>query len=810
MTATVHRFGAFRFLPEARELWQGDRAVPLPRRSFECLEFLIAHRDRAVHRDELVAAVFGRPDVSDAQLGQVVLRTRRAVADDGASQHVIRTIAGFGYRWVADVETVLVEEPAASVAPQPPPPPNLQVVASVVPVNSAAAPPVAASSNPTSRLQRPLLALGAAALLLCVALVVGWSRWHATPAATGAAVAAQGAAVVLPLDVEGLREDGWVRLGAMDLVADRLRQAGLGVPPSESVLGLLSGHGAPDADAPDRLRAVTGARLLVRGKAVHEAAGWRVELAATAPDGLPLPVSASGADAVQAARDAADRLLAALGRTLPPGSEGEGAPDEALQRARAAMLANELDTARAILRASPLLAAEPDRLAFHLAQVDFRAGQLDEAGAALDRVLAHPATAADPRFHAQVLAARGATHIRRGEFAAGGHDFDAALGLLGNDGAPLERGRALLGRANSRVAAHVYDAALVDFGAARVALQSAGDGLGVTRVDANLGMLELYRGRPGAALGYLAGAADRFQSFGALHELLLTLTGLVDAQLALLQHQDALATVERALALRERITDPDQQVDLLLNHAQVLLGFGRYREAGTALARAREIPTSGNRVLLARARSLQARLAAQQADWRAVEAATAAALADWPGAGADGDRTEVLRMRQNALLALGKADAAHALFDRAPPPSAPAGTPGEVAAALAQAEWALQAGQRLQSAAWFDFAAASAEQRAVPAEIVAVARARAPLLLASGASDAAAAAIGRVAPWASADFDSALLQLRLFHALGQRDAWFHALRQAQGLAGERTIPPALLALQGASDTFRLGASPATR
>jgi hypothetical protein len=98
----------------------------------------------------------------------------------------------------------------------------------------------------------------------------------------------------------------------------------------------------------------------------------------------------------------------------------------------------------------------------------------------------------------------------------------------------------------------------------------------------------------------------------------------------------------------------------------------------------------------------------------------------------------------------------------------------------------------------------------VPAEIVAVARARAPLLLASGASDAAAAAIGRVAPWASADFDSALLQLRLFHALGQRDAWFHALRQAQGLAGERTIPPALLALQGASDTFRLGASPATR
>ena len=115
MTNEVHAFGEFRFVRSARELWRGDRRVELPRRTFECLEYLIAHRDRAVGRDELVAAVFGRPNVSDAQLGQIVLRTRRAVDDDGNAQHAIRTIAGFGYRWVAQTSVGASESTPARI-----------------------------------------------------------------------------------------------------------------------------------------------------------------------------------------------------------------------------------------------------------------------------------------------------------------------------------------------------------------------------------------------------------------------------------------------------------------------------------------------------------------------------------------------------------------------------------------------------------------------------------------------------------------------------------------------------------------------
>ncbi len=766
MTSEVHVFGEFRFVPSARELWRGDRRVELPRRTFECLEYLIAHRDRAVGRDELVAAVFGRSNVSDAQLGQIVLRTRRAVDDDGNTQHAIRTIAGFGYRWVA--ETVVTAADAESMAMPPAP-------------------------RPRSRFA---LAASAAAFVLAIAGAATWLalREHRAPVTPNAREALHAeSVVVLPVEVNGLREDGWVRLGAMDLVADRLREAGMTVPPSESVLTLLRGAGdaAPDASA---VRTTTAARLVVRGKATHGAGGWTVRLSAEPPEGIAVPVEFAERDAVAAARGATDLLLAALGHALPPDAERATAFDETLQRARAAMLANELDTARAILTASPELAEAPGQLDYRLAQVDFRAGALDRAENALDKVLALTATETDPRFHAQVLNARGATRIRRGAFADGGRDFEAALALL-PEGAPSERGLALVGRGNARVAAHEFDRALADFGAARVALETSGDALGVARVDANIGMLELYRGRPAEAFGYLGGAADRFQSFGALHELLLTLTGIVDAELSLLQRDEAWATVERGWALRERVTDPDQRIDLMLNRAQVLLGFGRYHEADVLLGQvARQLP-SQNGVLTARGRALLAELAARRARWHEAADITATALKDWPAAGADADRAPLVLIRQRALLALGDNDAARALLDRTRAvPASASDRPGTVADAIAMAEWCAHAGEADRANEWYRYAAASADRRGVPSELVAVAETYAPALLAAGQREAAATIVGRVASWSARDFDCALLQLRLFHALDEREPWFNALRQTQSLAGEREIPQALLTL----------------
>lgn len=130
--ANVYRFGGFELDCRTRELRRNGQPVTMPARCFECLEHLIAQRERAVGRDELAQAVFGRNNVSDAQLGQVILRARRVVGDDGQDQRLIRTVPRYGFHWVAetrelDSSSVTVQmlsfAPSGSRAPPSPLPP---------------------------------------------------------------------------------------------------------------------------------------------------------------------------------------------------------------------------------------------------------------------------------------------------------------------------------------------------------------------------------------------------------------------------------------------------------------------------------------------------------------------------------------------------------------------------------------------------------------------------------------------------------------------------------------------------------------
>src|SRR3954468_11260037 len=115
-----YRFGEFLVNPASRELWRGQRLVALPPPVFDCLSYLLEHHDRAVGRDELVAAVWGKTEISDTLLGQTVLRLRRELGDDAREQRLLRTIPRFGYRWVAPLETEAADTPAEiSRAPAP-------------------------------------------------------------------------------------------------------------------------------------------------------------------------------------------------------------------------------------------------------------------------------------------------------------------------------------------------------------------------------------------------------------------------------------------------------------------------------------------------------------------------------------------------------------------------------------------------------------------------------------------------------------------------------------------------------------------
>ena len=101
-----YRFDEFTLDPTALLLSRGGAALETPRRVFLCLSYLIAHRERAICREELIRHVWGRDNVSDHQLAQVILAARHLVGDDGTAQRLIRTVQRFGYHWVGAVVEV--------------------------------------------------------------------------------------------------------------------------------------------------------------------------------------------------------------------------------------------------------------------------------------------------------------------------------------------------------------------------------------------------------------------------------------------------------------------------------------------------------------------------------------------------------------------------------------------------------------------------------------------------------------------------------------------------------------------------------
>lgn len=785
MTNVRYRFGRHALDLAKRELLHDDAAVALPARVFECLVHLIEHRERAVDRDELAQAVFSRSDVSDAQLAQIILRSRRAIGDDGQEQRAIRTVPRFGFRWVADT----------TVEHEPPEPVAIAAIAAaptdVMPADAAApparphAPESVADASPVPVAQLPStprhgrrIAFAIAALLLAVLIAAFAWQHRATQAPEPATAAATGqrAIMVLPTRVEGPGDVAWARLGLMDYLADRIRRGGLPALSSDTTLSLLRDAGDA-AQVPDVQQLRDSARVdwIVESRANGDDGRWTVRLRATDRHGLVQRGQAQGDELLDAARIAGDRLLAALGGDAIAAGD-EPAPDleERLQRARSAMLANELDTARRILNEAPELQRSRPQLRYRLAQVDFRAGQYQRGLATLGDLLDGGAARDDPMFRARLLGSRGAMLIRLDRYADAEKDYDASIALLERHGSPVELGNALNGRGVTRSSQGRFEQALADLGRARVQLLRGGDALAVARVDANLGNLEMDRERPAQAVGYFEKAARDFESMGAVNELAGISGMLVTAQLQLLQPEAALEESGRAWALLPRIRDPAQRANILLGRAEALLAVGRLAEAGALLAKpeaARVVPGDYKR-----RDYLRMELARQSGDPRAVLEIADAALDDWPPERRPRLRAWLQLRRGQAAQALGLPFADDALTGDAIP---------------RQILRALRAGDAGEPG--YRAALESAEQRAIPMEIAEAVGAYARWRLAQGRTAEAGGLVGRAAPWAERDFGLALLQVELYARLGQHEQWEAALARARALAGERPIPPALLA-----------------
>ncbi|MGN6151728.1 MAG: winged helix-turn-helix domain-containing protein [Lysobacteraceae bacterium] len=126
---------------ETASLTVAGRPVEASRKMLDCLALLIEHRHRVLGYDELILGLWGHRDVTNHQLSQIILATRRALGDNGQAQLLIRTLPGIGYRWVADAT---IETPTAADATiaQPVPAP---ATAEATVVETPDAEPVAAS-----------------------------------------------------------------------------------------------------------------------------------------------------------------------------------------------------------------------------------------------------------------------------------------------------------------------------------------------------------------------------------------------------------------------------------------------------------------------------------------------------------------------------------------------------------------------------------------------------------------------------------------------------------------------------------------
>ncbi|MBE1161859.1 winged helix-turn-helix domain-containing protein [Dyella acidiphila] len=774
-----YHFGQFSLNPLARELRQDGELVALSASAFDCLVYLIEHRERPVGKDELISAVWGRVDVSDSLLAQTIVRLRRALGDAGSEQHIIKTVARVGYRWTMDIQ--VVEAPAEDAAP----------LAQVQGEASPALAPTAAARRST-RTWLYLLAVGACAVIGLGAYGV-W-RSHHSVAASSAIRFDKGSAIVLPADVHAPADWNWLHFGLMDLVSSRLRDASIPTENSQAVLELLKdAAGTPAAELPARM----GFALTVQPQVSLDGENWQATLDARSADGRSWKAQASSTDVLKAVRAASDVLLAQLGY----GVKGDAAQSslsrlEYVQRIDAARLAGQPAVARALLEHVPANLRDDPELVFIAAAIDCDEGKTAVCKQGLLDLLKRLDRQPDPVVRGEVLTILGLIYQQEGDFAKSVATLtDAIHTLEGHDNEALAT--ALLDRSYVEQLLWKLEDATADIGRAHVTYALAGDAVGAAKTDFEMALMAERRAQPDAAINLLQRVYERFQRMGMRSMLPSVLDGMANAQKMLLKYADELATTDRFWPLDAHdlgFIDRQMRRELSMVRAIALADNGRSGEA-TALAQSLVDDTrpDDDDGLLAETHKLLAEIAFSIGDNERAAALAAKALLPVLASADQRDYASVWLTRINALQQAGhtadvarEAAAMQAWRDHL----AFQDDWVDVYVIQARAAQLWSSGQHDAALAQMKTAMELAEKFGVPDVVVSTGVPYGLALLAAGKLDQAMAVSGRMSIWSNADWRAAWLEACIYRALGQNDSWNSARARTQQLAGDRPLPEA--------------------
>jgi DNA-binding winged helix-turn-helix (wHTH) protein len=113
-------FGAYRLNTQCYELTHAGVSLPLRPKVFQVLAYLLAHHDRVVSKEELLAQVWPGQFVGDVGLNSYIMAVRTALGDRRPPYQFLRTVRGHGYRFVAAVtteeQTLLARTPPLALA----------------------------------------------------------------------------------------------------------------------------------------------------------------------------------------------------------------------------------------------------------------------------------------------------------------------------------------------------------------------------------------------------------------------------------------------------------------------------------------------------------------------------------------------------------------------------------------------------------------------------------------------------------------------------------------------------------------------
>ena len=109
-----YRFGTFTLDSATRQLLSKDTELHISPKAFELLHILLENGSRAVSKAELQQRLWPTTFVEETNLAGLVAEIRRALGDPAANPLFLRTVYGFGYRFVGDVRE---DQPATR--PQP-------------------------------------------------------------------------------------------------------------------------------------------------------------------------------------------------------------------------------------------------------------------------------------------------------------------------------------------------------------------------------------------------------------------------------------------------------------------------------------------------------------------------------------------------------------------------------------------------------------------------------------------------------------------------------------------------------------------